>query len=140
MNAFLVGFALIASTLAIFLVGRGLVCWYWKINRIVELLEAIERRLKGLDAKDLRLINKVDALTQQIPAIITTAEGARKDVFIRGKRKLSKDETRTQVIQIPETVVEVDCPYCSKSTEIIDLDAATLHKCPHCEREFEITP
>ena len=60
-----VGFALIASTLSIFLVGRGLVCWYWKIDRVVALPEAIERRLKGLDAKDLRPINKVDALTQR---------------------------------------------------------------------------
>ena len=140
MNAFLIGFALIASTLAIFLVGRGIVCWYWKVNRIVALLEAIERRLKGLEAKDLRLINKVDALTQQIPAIITTPQGERKDVIIRGKRKPSKDEKRTQLIQIPETVIEVDCPYCSKSTEVIDLDAATLHKCQHCGRAFEVTP
>ena len=31
--------------LALFLIGREVVCWYWKLNRIVELLESIDRQL-----------------------------------------------------------------------------------------------
>jgi predicted RNA-binding Zn-ribbon protein involved in translation (DUF1610 family) len=140
MQQFLIGLALIAITLIVFLVGRGLVCWYWKVNRVVELLESIESRLKSMDSKDLKLLNKMDSLTQQIPAIISTPTGGRRDVIIRGKRKPSKDRTQTQVIQIPETIVEVDCPYCAKKTEVSDLDAAKLHKCQHCGQEFEVTP
>jgi hypothetical protein len=140
MHAFLIGLALIASTLAILLVGRGVACWYWKVNRMVELLESIEVRLKSMDSKDLKLLNKMDLLTQQIPAVITTPEGERRDIVIRGRRKASKDASRTQVLQIPETVIEVDCPYCEKKTEVSDLDASTLHKCHECGQEFEVTP
>lgn len=32
-------------TIVIFFIARELVCWYWKINRIVELLESIDRKL-----------------------------------------------------------------------------------------------
>ncbi len=31
----------------IFLICREIVCWYWKINRIVGLLESIESKLGG---------------------------------------------------------------------------------------------
>ena len=34
-------------TLIMFLVLRHVVCWYWKINRIVALLESINTRLGG---------------------------------------------------------------------------------------------
>ncbi len=140
MSSYLIGLALIASTLAIFMIGREIVCWYWKLNRVVELLESIEKLLKSMNSKDLKLLNKMDSLTQQIPAIVTTPEGKRKDVIIRGKRKLSKNQTQTQVLQIPETIIEVDCPYCGKKTEVSDLDVAKLHKCQHCGQEFEVTP
>lgn len=140
MQTFLIGLALIASTLAIFLVGREVACWYWKINRIVELLEGMESRLKSMDSKDLKLLNKIDNLTQQFPAIVKTPEGGRKDIVIKGKRKPSKDISRTQALQIPETIIEVDCPYCSKKTEVTDLDTSTLHKCHNCGEEFEVTP
>ena len=33
--------------LVVFLVARELVTWYWKINRIVQLLESIDRKLGG---------------------------------------------------------------------------------------------
>jgi hypothetical protein len=33
----------------IFLVFRELVCWYWKINRMVELLESIDATLRSRD-------------------------------------------------------------------------------------------
>ncbi len=114
MSSYLIGLALIASTLAIFMIGREIVCWYWKLNRVVELLESIEKLLKSMNSKDLKLLNKMDSLTQQIPAIVTTPEGKRKDVIIRGKRKLSKNQTQTQVLQIPETIIEVDCPIAAK--------------------------
>jgi hypothetical protein len=46
MDSFVIGLALIASTLVIFLVGREVMCWYWKVNRIIQLLESIDRKLK----------------------------------------------------------------------------------------------
>ncbi len=58
MSTFLIGLALLASTLAIFLVGREVACWYWKINRMVELMERIESRLKSMDSKDLKSLKK----------------------------------------------------------------------------------
>lgn len=30
----------------IFLLGRELICWYWKINKIVDVLEKILKRLE----------------------------------------------------------------------------------------------
>ncbi len=50
MQTFVIGMALIASSLVIFLIGRQIVCWYWKINRIVSLLESIDSKL---DHKDI---------------------------------------------------------------------------------------
>ena len=38
-------FLFLAIVLLIFLICRELVCWYWKINRIVSLLESIDQKL-----------------------------------------------------------------------------------------------
>jgi hypothetical protein len=35
--------------IVIFLVFREVVCWYWKINRVVELLESIDATLRSRD-------------------------------------------------------------------------------------------
>lgn len=40
--------ALIA--LAIFLICREIICWYWKLNKLVKLLESIDARLARLEA------------------------------------------------------------------------------------------
>jgi hypothetical protein len=32
---------------AVFLLIREIVCWYWKLNKIVDLLESIDKSLKG---------------------------------------------------------------------------------------------
>jgi len=37
----------LAVLILIFLAIREIVCWYWKINRIVELLESIESHLRA---------------------------------------------------------------------------------------------
>ena len=37
------------SVVVLFFVIRELLCWYWKLNRIVELLESIDRRLSGAE-------------------------------------------------------------------------------------------
>lgn len=29
----------------LFVIGREIVCWYWKLNKIVKLLESIEQKL-----------------------------------------------------------------------------------------------
>lgn len=39
----------LAVTGAIFMVLRALILWYWRIDRVVELLESIDRRLKAQD-------------------------------------------------------------------------------------------
>ena len=39
----------IAVLFVIFLVGREIICWYWKINRSVELMEEILQELKKLN-------------------------------------------------------------------------------------------
>lgn len=46
------GMAVLAIIIAvvIFLVLREIFCWYWKINRLVELLESIDANLRGRDA------------------------------------------------------------------------------------------
>lgn len=46
-NVFLVVIMLFCSLLA-FLVARHFLCWYWKINRIVELLENLVRLQGGV--------------------------------------------------------------------------------------------
>lgn len=50
MYNFVIGLAIVASSLVIFFVGRDIICWYWKIDRIVSLLESINSKL---DDKDL---------------------------------------------------------------------------------------
>lgn len=39
-------------SVVIFLAMRWLLCWYWKINRIVQLLESIDKRLTGVQVED----------------------------------------------------------------------------------------
>ena len=46
---FFFGFSIL---LLAFVVGREIVCWYWKINRIVDLLEDIEYNTRKEKEKD----------------------------------------------------------------------------------------
>ncbi len=41
----------LASTLILFLIGREVWCWYWKINKATQLLEDILRELKESNRK-----------------------------------------------------------------------------------------
>ena len=45
------GLILITIIFVIFLVCREIVCWYWKINRSIELQEEILRELKKINEK-----------------------------------------------------------------------------------------
>lgn len=45
MNSFVIGLSLVASALVVFLVGREVICWYWKLNHIIALLESIDSKL-----------------------------------------------------------------------------------------------
>ena len=47
-DAILFAFIWVLVSLVVFLIIRELVCWYWKINRIVELLEEIRGHLSAL--------------------------------------------------------------------------------------------
>ena len=53
-NESLIGFFIgIGVTLIVFLICREIICWYWKINKIVELLERQNELLeKNLKSKD----------------------------------------------------------------------------------------
>ncbi len=41
---------IVAVCIVIFLICREIICWYWKLNRIVTLLEDIRRELKKTNA------------------------------------------------------------------------------------------
>lgn len=41
--------ASLALCIGVFIVCREIMLWYWKVNRIVELLESIDSKLDGLD-------------------------------------------------------------------------------------------
>ncbi len=43
-------FVLVVVSVAVFLLFREFWCWYWKINRRIELLESIDESLKQLPA------------------------------------------------------------------------------------------
>lgn len=45
-----VALVLVGVLFVIFLIGRELVCWYWKINRSVQLMEEILVELKKSNA------------------------------------------------------------------------------------------
>jgi hypothetical protein len=45
-NPLLAAVVTVAIVIVVFLVFREVVCWYWKINRVVELLETIEAHLR----------------------------------------------------------------------------------------------
>jgi len=48
-NPLVADFIAFAIVIVIFLVFREVVCWYWKINRMVELLESIDAALRSRD-------------------------------------------------------------------------------------------
>jgi hypothetical protein len=48
-NPLVADFVALAIVAVIFLVFREAVCWYWKINRMVELLESIDATLRSRD-------------------------------------------------------------------------------------------
>jgi hypothetical protein len=48
-NPLLTAVVTLAILVLVFLVFREVVCWYWKINRMVELLESIEASLRNRD-------------------------------------------------------------------------------------------
>jgi hypothetical protein len=48
-NPLVAAIVTLVIVVAIFLVFREVVCWYWKINRVVELLESIDATLRNRD-------------------------------------------------------------------------------------------
>ncbi|MFO7535349.1 MAG: hypothetical protein R6X19_06665 [Kiritimatiellia bacterium] len=43
----LIGFVFLLACIAIFLVCREIFCWYWKVNKMVALLERIATKLES---------------------------------------------------------------------------------------------
>lgn len=55
--------------IGVFAIARELFCWYWKINKVVELLGSIDRKLDRLEkngVKGLESESPVEAIEQQI--------------------------------------------------------------------------
>jgi hypothetical protein len=46
-NPLVAAIVTLVIVIAIFLLFREVVCWYWKINRVVELLESIDATLRS---------------------------------------------------------------------------------------------
>jgi len=53
----------------IFMICREIVCWYWKLNRIVSLLESINKKLGGEPA----VSDKIDSMLAKAKQSIKTA-------------------------------------------------------------------
>lgn len=58
-------FPYILVALVIFVFLREVHCWFWKINKIVELLEKMERELNGVNPSLSDIRGKVDAINRQ---------------------------------------------------------------------------
>ena len=58
-------FLYILVALVIFAFLREVHCWFWKINKIVELLEKMERELNGVNLSLSDIRDKVDAINRQ---------------------------------------------------------------------------
>lgn len=58
-------FLYILVALVIFAFLREVHCWFWKINKIVELLEKMERELNGVNLSLSDIRGKVDAINRQ---------------------------------------------------------------------------
>lgn len=58
-------FAYILVALVLFALLREVHCWFWKINKIVELLEKMERELNGVNLSLSDIRGKVDAINRQ---------------------------------------------------------------------------
>ncbi len=54
---------------ALFIILRKAVCWYWKINRTIRLLEAIDGKIDGLSTAVKVLTANQSLLLQRIPAL-----------------------------------------------------------------------
>jgi len=52
MDWWTVFFCVIFGVVVVFILVREFMCWYWKLNRIVELLESIDKKLNGAVVED----------------------------------------------------------------------------------------
>jgi len=106
--------------LFIFLICREIICWYWKINNIVDLLERIDKSLKDISTK----------LPQQTKAA-TSVDSTTKGNDISGKTLPDSSPVHSE---------SFNCPKCGLAILIAEQKYASngLTQCPHCKAYFKV--
>ena len=94
---------------------RELFCWYWKINRIIDIIADMG---PGIN----RIWKKLEE-TNQLLKQLTETEFS----HLRQQGESSGPTPRNAV-----------CPYCKKVTWIDDSTSGSLQTCKHCQETFEV--
>jgi len=109
----LVGFVVL---FILFLILRELFCWYWKINKMCDLLETQNKYLLGLCKKQGITINEdIDTTMQDL----------------KGNNVLNKTNTIGDFSTDVSEDGKLECPNCGKEISITD------KKCPYCNKKNE---
>ena len=112
----LVGLIVILLVLiGIFFLCRELLCWYWKINRMIEIVDGIGTGITGIWKK----LEETNQILRQI-----------KDTASVPQSKQDGGSVGTARNAV--------CPYCKKVTRIEDSTPGSLQTCAHCKETFEI--
>jgi hypothetical protein len=62
----------IVIAIVVFLIAREIVCWYWKINRAITLLESINEQLGDLN--NASVIMLLESINQQFGRLATNRQ------------------------------------------------------------------
>lgn len=105
----------------IFLVCREIVCWYFKINRLLKSVEQIERIGEGINANGKQL-ETISTLLREVKEAAVAANA-------RQAKALSES--------LPAQTVS--CPCCNKTTRLKDDPLlGNLQICQHCGESFQV--
>jgi len=76
--------------LIFFLIAREVVCWYWKINRIVKAVESIDERLDKVALASLAVLreiqNEIHETNETLVDIVDLLEPDKQDQSKAGRR------------------------------------------------------
>ena len=112
-----------AISLVVFLVCRELVCWYFKINHIVETLDAINSSIGSVSDRLLpgvwKKLDESNNLLRQVVSSTSQMESPPSGSAVAKPR-------------------HVTCPYCEQLTPLDNGSAGSLQTCRHCQESFDI--
>lgn len=105
--------------LFVFLLFREILCWYWKINGIVDILNSIDSKLEAISENAINQNVNAAAPSSHNSHILVTESGAG-----------GTAPTPTEVM-IPEAI---KCPECGRRILVKDLNIGKngSTECPHC--------